>query len=82
MQSSNDQDAEGKAINPIDAQFRSLALTSMEPVPKDSAEFKNLEKYAKDTHGATHSHIRANIKHIYRVERLACLSYIKGQLEY
>ncbi|KAG6857651.1 hypothetical protein H0H87_010220 [Tephrocybe sp. NHM501043] len=62
-------DADGNPINPIDANFRSLNLSSMEPVRAGSNEFKTLEAYARDTHGATHRHMQVSITHAYRVER-------------
>ncbi|KAG6814431.1 hypothetical protein H0H92_007434 [Tricholoma furcatifolium] len=62
-------DADGNPINPIDASFRSLGLTSMQPVAKDSKEFKSLVAYARDTHGATHRNIQVTITNAYRVER-------------
>ncbi|KAJ6627012.1 PARP-domain-containing protein [Mycena sp. CBHHK59/15] len=63
------EDTDGNPINPLDANFRSLGLTSMEPIKKGSEEFRVLETYARDTHGATHSHIRAAVTHAYRIER-------------
>ncbi len=56
-------------MNPIDVQFNSLNLSKMEPLDKDGKEFKTLQAYAHDTHGATHGHINVKIRHIYRVER-------------
>lgn len=69
VQSSIDKDAQGNPINPLDAQFKSLGLTDMAPVGRDSKEFAALDKYAQDTHGFTHSHYRVDIKHAFRVER-------------
>ncbi|KAH9486025.1 Poly [ADP-ribose] polymerase 2 [Psilocybe cubensis] len=68
ISSTSTLDADGNPINPIDSHFRSLGLTSMEPVPKDSAEFNSLVQYARDTHGATHRYT-VNVRHAYRVER-------------
>ncbi|KAG6887870.1 hypothetical protein C0992_010437, partial [Termitomyces sp. T32_za158] len=51
-------DANGAPINPLDANFRSLGLTSMKPVKPDTQEFKTLEAYVRDTHGATHQHLQ------------------------
>lgn len=53
----------------MDANFRSLGLSSMAPVKRSSEEFKVLETYARDTHGATHSHMKINVTNAYRVER-------------
>ncbi|KAF5309111.1 hypothetical protein D9619_012829 [Psilocybe cf. subviscida] len=61
-------DASGNPVNPIDANFRSLGLTSMAPVARSSQEFTNLEKYVHETHGSTH-HIRVKVQNIYKVER-------------
>jgi len=41
----------GNAVNPLDAHFRSLGLSSMDPVPARSDEFATLQSYVKDTHG-------------------------------
>ncbi|KAG6903003.1 hypothetical protein C0995_008576 [Termitomyces sp. Mi166 len=62
-------DVNGAPINPIDANFCSLGLTSMKPVKSDSQEFRTLESYVRDTHGATHRHFQASILNAYRVER-------------
>ncbi|KAJ7293875.1 poly polymerase catalytic domain-containing protein [Mycena rebaudengoi] len=65
------EDENGNPINPMDANFRSLGLSSMAPVKRSSEEFKVLETYARDTHGATHSHMKINVTNAYRVERAA-----------
>jgi len=62
------RDANGNVINPLDAQFRSLQLTSMVPIDKSTNEFATLQAYARDTHGATHG-FRAQIQHAFRVDR-------------
>jgi poly [ADP-ribose] polymerase len=41
----------------------------MEPVKGHSDEFKALETYVRDTHGATHRHLQVKVMHAYRVER-------------
>ncbi|KAH8834891.1 PARP-domain-containing protein [Flagelloscypha sp. PMI_526] len=71
IQSSMLEDAEGNPVNPLDSQFRSLALTRMDPVTRGNKEFKVLEKYVKDTHGSTHSHIKAKLLNAFKVERAA-----------
>ncbi|KAF8954823.1 poly polymerase catalytic domain-containing protein [Flammula alnicola] len=58
----------GNPINSLDAHFRSLGLSSMDPVKKDTKEFENLVAYARDTHGATHRY-KVALKHAFRVER-------------
>lgn len=64
-----DKDPEtGEAINPIDSHFRSLSLTSMNPVKQGSGEFSTLEDYVRNTHGATHN-IKVQIMNAFRVER-------------
>ncbi|KAJ7102466.1 poly polymerase catalytic domain-containing protein [Mycena belliarum] len=62
-------DADGNPVNPLDANFLSLGLSSMAPVKRTSDEFKVLETYVRDTHGHTHSHIKASVLNAYRVER-------------
>ena len=63
------RDAAGRPVNPLDAHFRSLALSKMEPVARAGAEFGALQAYARDTHGATHRHYGVEVLHAYRVER-------------
>jgi poly [ADP-ribose] polymerase len=62
------RDADGNVINPTDAQFRSLQLTSMVPVDRSNSEFAALQAYASDTHGATHG-FKARIECAFRVDR-------------
>ena len=62
-------DDDGQPINPLDAHFRSLRLSSMTPISRKTKEFKGLERYPQDTHGATHSHYKVQIQNAYRVER-------------
>ncbi|KAF8213692.1 PARP-domain-containing protein [Mycena galopus ATCC 62051] len=66
---SSDEDADGNPVNPIDAKFTSLGLSSMAPVKRTSDEFSVLETYVRDTHGHTHGHIKANVLNAFRVER-------------
>ena len=56
-------------MNPLDAHFRSLALSAMEPVARGGAEFGALAAYARDTHGATHRHYGVEVLSAFRVER-------------
>jgi len=62
------RDADGNVINPLDAQFRSLQLTSMVPIDRTSSEFATLQAYARDTHGMTHA-FSAQIECAFRVDR-------------
>ncbi|KAF9485628.1 PARP-domain-containing protein [Pholiota conissans] len=62
-------DENGNPVNPIDAHFRSLGLSKMEPIHQSSQEFQSLVAYARDTHGATHRNIHVNIRQAFRVER-------------
>ncbi|KAG7090734.1 hypothetical protein E1B28_009824 [Marasmius oreades] len=64
-----EEDEAKNPINPLDAQFRSLELTSMEPIKKNSQEFKTIERYVGDTHGETHLHFKVDVQNIFRVER-------------
>ncbi|KAJ7071556.1 poly polymerase catalytic domain-containing protein [Mycena amicta] len=66
-----DEDADGNPINPLDKNFHSLNLTSMAPVGRTSSEFGVLEAYIRDTHGATHGHIKPKVLNAFRVERAA-----------
>jgi poly [ADP-ribose] polymerase len=66
--SSINVDDEGKPLNPLDAHFRSLGLTSMDPVARNSSEFTALSHYVSDTHGQTH-HFKASILNAFRVQR-------------
>ncbi|KAI0035247.1 poly polymerase catalytic domain-containing protein [Vararia minispora EC-137] len=68
IESSTPKDENGDPINPVDARFRSLELSSMEPVDPNSKEFAALLAYAADTQGSTH-HYTINIQHAFRVQR-------------
>ena len=59
----------GEPVNPLDANFRSLALSRMDPVPRSSKEFAGLQAYTRDTHGATHRHYAVEVLNAFRVER-------------
>ncbi|KAI0638778.1 poly polymerase catalytic domain-containing protein [Trametes polyzona] len=63
------RDASGRPVNPLDGHFRSLQLSSMEPVARTSAEFAALAAYTRDTHGSTHRHYGVDVLHAFRVER-------------
>ncbi|KAJ7806141.1 poly polymerase catalytic domain-containing protein [Mycena olivaceomarginata] len=67
--SNQDEDAEGNPVNPMDANFRSLGLSTMDPIQRTTDEFSVLEKYVRDTHGHTHGHIKASVLNAFRVER-------------
>ncbi|KAG9014738.1 hypothetical protein FRB94_010585 [Tulasnella sp. JGI-2019a] len=70
VQSADTQkDSEGNPIHPVDAHLRGLNLKTIEPLTRDSREFTTLEKYLKESHGATHGHLRPTVKNIFRVER-------------
>lgn len=71
IQSTVHTDANGNPVNPIDAQFLSLGLATMDPIMRGGSEFSVLEDYVKHTHGSTHGHIRASIINAFRVERTA-----------
>ena len=62
--------ATGAPLIPLDAHFESLSLTRMDPVGRASGEWGTLERYVRDTHGATH-HTRVQVEHAFRVERAA-----------
>ncbi|KAI0353197.1 PARP-domain-containing protein [Trametes cingulata] len=63
------RDPSGKPVNPLDAHFRSLQLSKMEPVARGNGEFAALETYTRETHGATHRHYGVEVLHAFRVER-------------
>lgn len=67
------KDENGDPINPMDAHFRSLRLSSMEPVTPKTKEYSALETYVRDTHGSTH-HVKVQIMNAFRVER--CVYFI------
>lgn len=48
------RDAAGNPVNPLDAHLASLELSFIETIDAASAEWKALERYAKDTQGKTH----------------------------
>ncbi|KAL4247742.1 Poly [ADP-ribose] polymerase [Abortiporus biennis] len=62
--------SDGKPLNPLDAHFKSLNLTKMEPVSdRKGKEFIALENYVRDTHGSTHGNIKVKVEGAFRVER-------------
>ncbi|TDL28933.1 PARP-domain-containing protein [Rickenella mellea] len=67
--SSIQTDENGRPINPMDAHFRSLGLSFMDPVDRCSKEFIALQTYARETHGATHSHYKVDVQNAFRVQR-------------
>jgi hypothetical protein len=62
------KDKNGDPINPLDARFRSLELSSMSRVDPKSKEFATLSSYVTDSHGSTH-YMNINIQHAFRVQR-------------
>lgn len=68
ISSSVNVDEDGNPLNPLDAHFRSLGLTSMSPVARNGSEFMALSRYITDTHGQTHL-FKASVLHAFRVER-------------
>ncbi|KAL4069316.1 poly polymerase catalytic domain-containing protein [Scleroderma citrinum] len=63
-----DVDDNGNPLNPLDAHFRSLGLSKMEPISQSSKEFQTLVQYATNTHGDTH-YFKATVLNVFRVER-------------
>lgn len=53
----------------MDSHLASLQLRSIVPLENKSAEFLALEKYAHETHGATHSHYKVEVENIFKIER-------------
>lgn len=68
MSDNRPKDANGNAINPLDANLRSLDLKSIEPVQRGGKEWKAIDQYMTGTHGATH-HYKTNLRNLFRVER-------------
>ncbi|KAJ3004155.1 hypothetical protein NUW54_g4948 [Trametes sanguinea] len=83
IESAIPKDSDGRPMNPLDARFRMLQLSKMEPVPRSSPEFAALVAYAQNTDCTTDSHSAAttssrdlaqqlsqfDILHAFRVER-------------
>lgn len=63
------KDEQGRPLNPLDAHFRSLGLSTMDPVKPNSKEFNALEAYARNTHGSTHNYFQVKVLNAFRVER-------------
>ncbi|RVD82557.1 uncharacterized protein DFL_006979 [Arthrobotrys flagrans] len=63
------EDEQGNRIHPLDKQFASLGLLETTPLEEDTKEYRYLRDYFHKTHGQTHSHIRAKVVHILRIER-------------
>ena len=68
--SSLPRDASGAPLNPLDARFQALGLSSMRTVDPRSAEFAALCAYATDTLSDKHNG-RISIQHAFRVQRCA-----------
>ncbi|KAF7297838.1 Poly [ADP-ribose] polymerase [Mycena kentingensis (nom. inval.)] len=66
-----DTDEDGNPIHPMDKNMASLNLSKMDPIARTSDEFSVLEAYVRDTHGATHQHIKGQVLNAFRVEREA-----------
>ncbi|KAI0089798.1 poly polymerase catalytic domain-containing protein [Irpex rosettiformis] len=62
------KDEHGNPLNPIDSHFRSLHLSTMDPVSKTSKEWDSLKLYVKNTHGQTHN-MTVEVQQAFRVER-------------
>ncbi|KAJ7599453.1 PARP-domain-containing protein [Mycena floridula] len=66
LMSSSMKDEHG--LNPLDAHFKSLQLSDMQPIAASSTEFKVLEAYCRDTHGWSHR-LPMSVQHAFRVQR-------------
>ncbi|OJJ48899.1 hypothetical protein ASPZODRAFT_157407 [Penicilliopsis zonata CBS 506.65] len=55
-------------VNELDLQFRSLNMTEMTPLARNSTEFIELENYLNNSRGTTH-HMRYSVIDIFRIER-------------
>jgi len=53
----------------VDSRLEGLNLESIEALERDGKEFAALESYARDTHGATHSHLKPKIQEIFKLKR-------------
>lgn len=60
--------ADDESQHPIDIHYQKLKCL-IDPVDKISDEFKLIETYMKNTHGATHKQYQLNIKELFRVQR-------------
>lgn len=54
--------------NPLDGHYEQLK-TDIQPIDHISEEFKILEKYVKNTHGATHSNFSLEVEDIFKISR-------------
>lgn len=68
MSDNRPKDADGNPINPLDANFRSLDLKTIDPVQRDSKEWTAIDNYMTGSHGSTH-HFTSKLKNLFRVER-------------
>jgi len=62
-------DAKGVPIHPVDYHLAALDLRIIDPLDRSSKEFLALERYAHETHGATHQHFKVQVESIFRIER-------------
>ncbi|XP_034943487.1 poly [ADP-ribose] polymerase [Chelonus insularis] len=54
--------------NPLDAHYQQLNI-DVDVLDRDSEEFKLIDKYAKNTHAATHSSYNLEIENVFKVKR-------------
>ena len=60
---SSEDTQEGDSSDPIDVHYRKLN-TKIEPLDKGGEEFKLLQQYVTNTHGATHTHYKLVIEDV------------------
>lgn len=56
------------SVHPIDSQYQKLKA-DIEVLSKESDEFALLQKYVKNTHGATHTNFSLDIDEVFKVRR-------------
>ncbi|KAF9583758.1 Poly [ADP-ribose] polymerase 2 [Lunasporangiospora selenospora] len=65
----NKQIQEALSINPLDSQFASLKLNKLDALDRESERFQMIERFVKNTHGATHSAYKLNIEEVFDMDR-------------
>ncbi|XP_038210310.1 poly [ADP-ribose] polymerase-like [Zerene cesonia] len=60
--------SDDKSACPIESHYKKLK-TDIEPLAKDSEEFKMISEYIKNTHAATHSYYNLELQQVFKVVR-------------
>ncbi|KAF9432768.1 Poly [ADP-ribose] polymerase 2 [Entomortierella beljakovae] len=63
------KNAETIIHNPLDKQYDSLGLNKLEPMDKSSERFELIDKFVKNSHGATHNYYNLEVQEVFDLDR-------------